>query len=127
MKVWPFGVALLGEASNHLMPHWLKTVVVNDEEKASIRDCQVGVGKASESESLMTCRKLEDGIETGVSMRSRDESGGNQFTGQAVSGIQATRARPAAFVRNGRRRVRIQPVVLAGERERSGRPEAVRD
>ena len=31
---WPFGVALWGEASNHLMPRWLKTVVVSDEEKA---------------------------------------------------------------------------------------------
>lgn len=34
MKVWPFGVALRGEAPNHLMLRWLKTVVVNDEEKA---------------------------------------------------------------------------------------------
>jgi transposase len=32
--VWPFGVARRGEASNHLMPRWLKTVVVSDEEKA---------------------------------------------------------------------------------------------
>jgi hypothetical protein len=31
---WPFGVALRGEASNHLMLRWLKTVVVSDEEKA---------------------------------------------------------------------------------------------
>jgi len=48
MKVWPFGAALRGEASNHLMLRWLKTVVVNDEEKAPMR-CQVGTGKASES------------------------------------------------------------------------------
>ena len=35
MKVlWPFGVALRGEASNHLMLRWLMTVVVSDEEKA---------------------------------------------------------------------------------------------
>ena len=34
MKVWPFGVALQEEASNRLMLRWLKTVVVNDEEKA---------------------------------------------------------------------------------------------
>ena len=35
MKVsWPFGAALWGEASNHLMLRWLKTVVVSDEEKA---------------------------------------------------------------------------------------------
>jgi hypothetical protein len=31
---WPFGVALRGEIPNHLVLHWLKTVVVNDEEKA---------------------------------------------------------------------------------------------
>jgi hypothetical protein len=32
--LWPFEVALRGEASNHLMLRWLKTVVVSDEEKA---------------------------------------------------------------------------------------------
>jgi hypothetical protein len=31
--VWPFGVALREEASNHLMLRWLTTVVVSDEEK----------------------------------------------------------------------------------------------
>jgi hypothetical protein len=31
---WPFGIALRGEIPNHLMLRWLKTVVVNDEEKA---------------------------------------------------------------------------------------------
>ncbi len=40
------------------MLRWLKTVVVNDEEKAP-RRCQVGIRKASESESLLTCRNLE--------------------------------------------------------------------
>ena len=53
--LWPFGVALRGEASNHLMLRWLKTVVVSDEEKAH-RMRQVGIRKASESEPLMTCR-----------------------------------------------------------------------
>ena len=58
MKVlWPFGAALWGEASNRLMLRWLKTVVVNDEEKAHEMR-QVGTGKASASESLRTCRKL---------------------------------------------------------------------
>lgn len=33
--LWPFGVALRGEASNHLMLRWLKTVVVSDEEKGA--------------------------------------------------------------------------------------------
>jgi hypothetical protein len=36
MKVWPFGAALRREASSHLMLRWLKTVVVSDEEKASV-------------------------------------------------------------------------------------------
>lgn len=36
MKVWPFGVALRGEAPNHHMLRWLKTVVVSDVEKASL-------------------------------------------------------------------------------------------
>lgn len=34
--MWPFGAALQGEASNRLMLRWLKTVVVSDEEKASV-------------------------------------------------------------------------------------------
>jgi len=34
------GVALWGEASNHLELHWLKTVVVSVEEKAA-GSCQV--------------------------------------------------------------------------------------
>ena len=46
--LWPFGVALRGEASNRLMLRWLKTVVVSDEEKAPLRR-QVGTGKASAS------------------------------------------------------------------------------
>ena len=36
MKVWPFGVALRGEAPNRPMLRWLKTVVVSDEEKAHV-------------------------------------------------------------------------------------------
>jgi hypothetical protein len=36
MKVWPFGAALRGEASNHHMLRWLKTVVVSDVEKAPV-------------------------------------------------------------------------------------------
>jgi hypothetical protein len=53
--LWPFGVALRGEASNHLMLRWLKTVVVSDEEKAH-KMRQVGTRKASESEPLSKCR-----------------------------------------------------------------------
>ena len=46
MKVWPFGVALRGEASNRPLLRWLKTVVVSDVEKAPVR-CQVGIRKTS--------------------------------------------------------------------------------
>ena len=46
------------------MPRWLKTVVVSDEEKAHVMR-QVGTRKASASESLLTCRKVLVGIETG--------------------------------------------------------------
>jgi hypothetical protein len=49
------GAALWGEASNHHMLRWLKTVVVSDVEKASERR-QVGTGKTSVSESLLRCR-----------------------------------------------------------------------
>ena len=51
------------------------------------------VGKASESEPLMTCRKLQDDIETGAEAVSRDEPGGNLSTAQVVSGIKVARAR----------------------------------
>lgn len=44
MKVWPFKAALRGEALNRHMLRWLKTVVVSDVEKASLR-CQVGTRK----------------------------------------------------------------------------------
>ena len=52
---WPFGVALRGAASNHLMLRWLTTVVVSDEEKAHVMR-QVGTGKASVSEPLLKRR-----------------------------------------------------------------------
>lgn len=71
--------------------------------------------------------KLRDDIETGVSMRSRDEPGGCPSIGQVVSGMQATRARSAASVWNRRRRTRKLPVVLAGERECPKWSKTVRD
>ena len=42
--MWPFGIALRREVSNHLMLRWLKTVVVSDEEKAHVMR-QVGARK----------------------------------------------------------------------------------
>jgi hypothetical protein len=40
------------------------------------------------------------GIKTGASSEPRDQLGGNPLTGQAVSGIEATRAWSAAFAWN---------------------------
>ena len=54
----PSASPLRGEASSHLKLRWLKTVVVSVEEKAHVMR-QVGIGKASVSEPLMTCRKAE--------------------------------------------------------------------
>jgi hypothetical protein len=45
------------------MLRWLKTVVVNDEEKAH-KMRQVGIRKANASESLLKCRNQLDDIET---------------------------------------------------------------
>src|SRR3954471_18766019 len=54
---------------------------------------QVGTEKANESEPLMKCRKRIDGIETGVQLLPRDESGGYLFTALAVPGTKVARAR----------------------------------
>src|SRR4029453_4180535 len=54
----PFGVALRGEAPNHHMLRWLKTVVVSDGEKAPV-GCHVGTRKMSEPEPLLTCRDVQ--------------------------------------------------------------------
>ena len=46
MKVlWPFGVALRGVMSSHLMLHWLKTVVVSDEGKGGVEAVRQGSGR----------------------------------------------------------------------------------
>jgi hypothetical protein len=59
MKVWPFRVALRGEALNRRVLRWLKTVVVSDAEKAYVMR-QVGIRK--------TVRSLDDGIAVEVSL-----------------------------------------------------------
>ena len=51
MKVWPFGAALRGEASNRRMLRWLKTVVVSDAEKAHVMR-QVGIRKTMRSREI---------------------------------------------------------------------------
>lgn len=101
---WPFGVALLGETSNHLMLRWLKTVVVSDEEKAPQRR-QVGTGKASVSEPLLTRRDQQTASKPGPPSSPGTQPGGCPLIGQVVPGVKAARARSAASARNVGRRV----------------------
>jgi hypothetical protein len=76
MKVWPFGVALRGVASNRLMLRWLKTVVVSDEEKAS--DETSGGDREGERKriAIEVSKLVIVDIGTGACTRSQDKSGG---------------------------------------------------
>jgi len=88
----------------------------------------VGIGKASGSESLMTCRKLiQTASKLGVSIWLQDKLGGYPFTGQVVPGMEATRARSAAFAWNVGRRALILLPVVGGERECPETAETARD
>jgi hypothetical protein len=62
---WPFGVALRGEASNHLMLRWLMTVVVSDEEKAH-ENASGGDRKGERKRTADDVSRPVDGIETGA-------------------------------------------------------------
>jgi hypothetical protein len=83
---WPSGVALRGEASNHRMLRWLKTVVVSDPEKAGLDPVRWGPGRRSRSvrwgrpggRALLRRRELKRGWhrKRGVWLFSRDEPGG---------------------------------------------------
>ena len=82
---WPSGVALRGEASNHRMLRWLKTVVVSDPEKARLivsGGDQEDVPEASAWETGWACAveaslgKSRWHRKRGVWLFSRDEPGG---------------------------------------------------
>ena len=119
--LWPFGVALRGEASNHLMLRWLMTVVVSDGEKAPV-EVSGGVWEGErERTAVDVSKRIWGGIETGVVQRSRDEPGGCPRIGQVVPGMEVARARTAALARNVGRRAATLPPRWGGERER---PEA---
>jgi hypothetical protein len=89
--LWPFGVALRGEASSRL-----NTALAEDRcgkrlGKRRRESRQAGIRKASESDPLMKRRKIRDDIKIGVCAVLRDESGGCPFIGQAVSGVKTAR------------------------------------
>jgi len=65
MKVlWPFGVALRGEASNHLKLRWLKTVVVSVGENGA-RDASGGDREGERERTADDVSRSSDDIETG--------------------------------------------------------------
>jgi hypothetical protein len=86
-------VAHAGGAANHRKVRRSRAVVLSVAETAQGMR-QVWVKKASGSEPLMTCRKLLDGIETGIVGVSRDEPGGCLRAAQEVSGMEAARSWP---------------------------------
>src|SRR4051794_41920085 len=79
---------------------------------------QVRTEKANESEPLMKCRKRIDGIETGVQLLPREESGGYLFTALAVPGTKVARARFRRWCGTWERLAPIGPVgCWTGRRE----------
>ena len=84
--MWPFGVALRGEASNRRMLRWLKTVVVSDAEKAP-GEVSGGDREGERERTAEDASKHVDDIETGKAKSSRDEPGGCPSIGQVVSGV----------------------------------------
>lgn len=123
----PFGVALRGEASNHHMPRWLKTVVVSDVEKAS-REASGG-DREGERERIAddVSKTYSDGIKTeGVDMAPGQVwrkpvywPDGARHGGDAslicCFRVERGKASPDSSVRMG------------GERERPATAETVRD
>ena len=65
---WPSGIVLWGMVSNHHVLRWLKTVVVSDVEKASLRR-QVGI---RETTAVRSVENFKDGTRTGLGSRTRD-------------------------------------------------------
>jgi hypothetical protein len=82
---WPFGIVLWGMVSNHHVLRWLKTVVVSDVEKASVRR-QVGIRETTAARGVEI---LKMASEPGCVPEPGIESGGCPCIGQAVSGIEA--------------------------------------
>ena len=64
----PLGIGVQAQVPNHLKLQALRAPVVNVEEKASPRACQVKSRETSVSEPLRTCRKSLDDVKTGGSL-----------------------------------------------------------
>ncbi len=92
MKVlWPFGVALRGEASSRLNVALAEDRGGKRLRKRRRESRQAGIRKASVSDPLRKRRKRRDDTKTEVCVELREESGGCPVIGQAVSGVKAAR------------------------------------
>jgi hypothetical protein len=59
--VWPSGVGLRGQASNHPQLHWLKTVVVSVVGNVVTRSRQVWVGEMCDGRSVSSAVDVSKG------------------------------------------------------------------
>ncbi len=105
------------------MLRWLKTVVVNDGEKAHLMR-QVGTGKAYRKECQRSGTHAVGSVEMGYERHQKqgnvnlcEQPGGSPLTGQVMSGVKAARARSAASAWNVRTRGVIPPGATAGARK----------
>ena len=57
-------------------------------EKVSLRRDQLGARETSESEPLMRCRNINDGVKTGGHILPQDKSRGSLLTAWMASGIE---------------------------------------
>lgn len=90
----PSVAALQEEATNHPEVRRSRAVRAERRGKRRATECvRYDPMKASESEPLLTCRNVLDGIETRDGALTWDEPGGNLSTAQAVSGMEVARAR----------------------------------
>src|SRR5512147_830207 len=89
----PLGAGLRRQAPNHLERLGSRAPVVSVKEKGTARPCQVGIGKATAREPLMTCRKQRDDVKTGVESLLRDQRWGDPLTASVASGMKVARVR----------------------------------
>jgi hypothetical protein len=90
---WPSAAVLQGMAANHGKLRRSRAGVVSVAEKARRSSALGGSREGNVSEPLMKHRKRLDDIEAGGLQSLRDEPGGCLLIGQAVSGVEAARAR----------------------------------
>jgi hypothetical protein len=118
---WPSGVALRGEASNHPVLRWLKTVVVSVQGKVVTGSRQVGVGKMSDGCSLSSA------VDVSKAPEMTSKPGLSSCPGMSLEGARLlSRRRPAYRQHDPDRgssmeRVKAYPDIAAGGSAAKGR------